>query len=378
MFCRLKEFSQDAKKLDEPWIRRKTKGTMDLIDLSSRKLYLLKVVNRMDFNFLNYLNNYNCFLKKKFFPVNRNLSSKMSYFIKHFKIHEKVDLKRQFAFAVIECRKGKPILIGPFKPKTVENTKKYPDKHHSEHQCISKLKQEIKYMKKKKRIIKTIYLFTKYSPCSGIKGDLCPCMTQLANFSQEMNNEFNIDIYITFEDIYGATGSIAQTINTLVKPEKKLNNDEKNCRNRILRLIKKVKQQYPKSKFKCFLGDKEQKDIKKDIIGDIAKIKPNIDIELKIKFPSNPSLLHEFKSFGEKLTNNIKTQLKNNNFTREITENICSLFHSKWCEAGDKEYSLFIYEKLSDYFNTFAVALVYKDIKAIISCFNLEKVQLHF
>ncbi|KAF4100969.1 hypothetical protein G5714_019165 [Onychostoma macrolepis] len=35
---RLKEVPQDAKKLDEPWIRRNENGTIGVIDLSSKRL----------------------------------------------------------------------------------------------------------------------------------------------------------------------------------------------------------------------------------------------------------------------------------------------------------------------------------------------------
>ncbi|XP_042601730.1 uncharacterized protein LOC109056064 [Cyprinus carpio] len=369
---RMKKALQDAKNLDDSWIKEES-DTIELIDLKKKKLFLQKVVHRIDLNCIHYINDYNYFLKNIFFPVNQTLSSKMSYFINHFKINEKVNLKSQYAFAVIELKTGERILIGPFKPKNVGQTGKYPDIHHSEHQCINNLKQEIKYMKKKKRIIKAIYIFTKYSPCLCIKGKLCPCMTQLANFSKDMYNEFNIDIYITFQDIYGATGSTAQTIKSFVKTSDKLSKNYEDSRNKILRLMKQVKKQYSRSKFTFFLGDKDQERFKNDIIKEMKEIKPDLEIELKIKFPSNPILLHEFKSFGEKQTNNIKTQLKNYNFTREIAENICSLFNSKWCEIADDKYNDFIYEKLSDYFKIFAVAFAYKDIKAFTNHFNLEK-----
>lgn len=368
----MKKASQDAKNL-ESWVQEES-DTIELIDLSNRMLSVQKVVIRIDLNCIHYINNY--FLNNNFFPVNQTLSSKMSYFIKHFKINEKVDLKSQYAFAVIELKTGKFISVGPFKPKKVGQTGKYPDIHHSEHQCINNLKLKIKYMKKKKIIITTIYIFTNYSPCLGIKGKLCPCMTQLANFSKDMYNEFNIDIYIAFQDIYGATGSTAQTIKSLVKTSDKLSKNYEESRNKILSLMKQVKKQYSRSKFYFFLGDKDQERFKNYIIKYIKEIKPDLEIELKIKFPSNPILLHEFKSFGEKQTNNIKTLLKNYNFTREVAENICSQFNSKWCEIADDKYNDFIYKKLSDYFNIFAVAFAYKDIKAFTNHFNLEKVQL--
>ncbi|XP_050988373.1 uncharacterized protein LOC127179118 [Labeo rohita] len=366
---RMKEFSQDGEKLDEGWIKENGEDTIDFIDLSCRMFYLLKVVNRMNLNFPYYFN-FNIFLKNKLFPINQSMSSKISYFIKHFKINEKVDFNSQFAFAVIEYKTF--ILKGPFIPQTVGQIRKYYVKHHSEYQCIHHLKQKIKLMKKKKNI-KTIYIFTKYSPCFGIKGNLCPCMTQLANFSKEMYDKYNIDVIITFQDIYGATGSIAETIQKMVKLPMS-NNDKDSIY--IERLINKVKKQYPKSKYKYVLGDKEQKHIKRDIIKKIKKINPCVGIEIKMIFPSNPCSLHEFESFIQQQTNNINRQLKKYNFTKENMKYICSLFHSKCCELVD--YKRFIYKKISDYINTIAVALAHKDIKANLNNFTLERIELNF
>ncbi len=113
----------------------------------------------------------------------------MSYFIRHFKINEMVKLHNQFAFAVIE---GEPVLIGPFKPKKVDQTGKHPEIHHTEHQCIPLIYE---YVKKNKSMIKDTYMFTKNSPCLGRNGKCDPCMIELARFSEEMYNEYNIDLF---------------------------------------------------------------------------------------------------------------------------------------------------------------------------------------
>ncbi len=62
-----------------------------------------------------------------------------------------VKLHNQFAFAVIELIKGESILIGPFKPKNVDQTGKHPEIHHTEPQCIPLI---FECVKKNKSMIK--------------------------------------------------------------------------------------------------------------------------------------------------------------------------------------------------------------------------------
>ncbi len=144
-----------------------------------------------------------------FFPVNQTLSSKMSSFIRYFKINEMVDSHNQFAFAVIECINGESILIGPFMPIKVNPTEKHSKRHHTEHQCIPLIRE---YVKKNKSVIKGIYMFTKYSPCLCIDSECDPCMIQLARFSEEKFYDYNIDVYITFQDMYGASGNVVKQL----------------------------------------------------------------------------------------------------------------------------------------------------------------------
>ncbi len=362
------EVSQDE---DELWIYRDKNGIIKVINLTVRKIYLKTVVNRIYLNCPNYLNNI-FFLKNNFFPVNQTLSSKMSYFIRHFKINEMVDSHNQFAFAVIELIKGESVLIGPFKPKKIHQTGKRPEIHHTEHQCIPLIYE---YVKKNKSMIKGIYMFTKYSPCLGIT----PCMIELARFSEEMYNEYNIDLYITFQDIYGATGNIVKELNYSSTYKDPL------IREIVLELKELFNKKLRRSEFTGKIFQRNQRiDTSKTIKSYIEKetIECNYmkweDIlkAVSVKFPSKSMTLHEFKNYGEGQANEIKIQLKSLNFSEEITEEICAIFYSKWCHLVYEEYEEFIYEKLNDYINTFAVAFAYKDIKAITNHFNLERVIL--
>lgn len=355
---------------DELLIYRDKNGIIKVINLSD-SIYLKTVVNRIYLNCPNYLNN-SVFLKNSFFPVNQTLCSKMSYFIKHFKINEMVKLHNQFAFAVIELIKGESILIGPFKPKKVDQTGKRPDIHHTEHQCIPLIYE---YVKKNKSMIKDIYMFTKNSPCLGRNGKCDPCMIELTRFSEEMYNEYNIDLYITFQDIYGVSGNIVQELKDssrrIVLELKEMFN-KKLCRSEFTGKIFQRNQRKSTSKIIKSYITKET--LERDLMKweDVSYISTFISL----KFPSKPMTLHEFKNYGEGQANEIKIQLKNQNVSEEITEEICAIFYSKWCHIVYEEYEKFIYEKLRDYLNTFAVAFAYKDIKAITKHFNLERVVL--
>lgn len=375
-FLRLMEVSQDE---DELWIYRDKKSIIRVIKLNVRMIYLKTVVNRIYLNCPPYLNNYNFFLKNIFFPVNQTLSSKMSYFIRHFKIYGMVDLHNQFAFAVIELIKGDPILIGPFKPKKIHQTGKHCETHHTEHQCIQLLDEHIK---KNKSMIKAIYMFTKYSPCLGIKGHCDPCMIKLANFSEEMINKYNIDLYITFQDMYGASGNIVKVlkdsssykdpfIRKKVLELKEMMN-KKLCRSKFIGKIFQENQRISTSKtIKSFIKEEmlECNLMKREDVSYILKV-------ISVKFPSKPMAFYEFKNYGEGQANEIKKQLRNLNVSEEITEKICAIFYSKWCHLVYVEYEEFIYQKFSDYINTCAVAFTYKDIKTITNHFNLERVEL--
>ncbi len=365
------EVSQDE---DELWIYRDKNGIIKVINLSD-SIYLKTVVNRIYLNCPNYLNN-SVFLKNIFFPVNQTLSSKMSYFIRHFKINEMVKLHNQFAFAVIELIKGESILIGPFKPKKVHQTGKRPEIHHTEHQCIPLIYE---YVKKNKSMIKGIYMFTKYSPCLGRNGKCDPCMIELARFSEEMYNEYKIDLYITFQDIYGASRNIVQELKDYKDPL---------IREIVLELKEMFNKKLHRSEFTGKIFQRNQRiDTSKIIKSDIKKETLERDLMkwedvsfvlkvISVQFPSKPMTLHEFKNYGEGQANEIKIQLKSLDVSEEITEEICAIFYSKWCHLVYEEYEEFIYEKLSDYINTFAVAFTYKDIKAITNHFNLERVVL--
>ncbi len=479
MFFRLMKVSPYE---DELRIYRDKNGIIKITNLRDKWIYLKAVVKRISVN----CPIYNMFLKNIFFPVNRNLSSKMSYFIKHFKIHEKVDLNRQFAFAVIERIKGKPILIGPFKPKKVDSTKKNSERDHTEPQCIPLIRE---YVKKNKSVIKGIYMFTKLSPCLCIRGKCDPCMIQLARFSEEMFYDYYIDVYITFQDMYGVSVDIVKKLmnssryedtwirnimlelkeilnkmlrtseftvklfqkyqrkdtSTTVKsctekktiksdltklqdilkavspnfPSKSMTLDEfknyiekktiKSDLTKLQDILKAVSPNFPNKSmtFHEFKNYIEKKTIESDLtkVQDILKaVSPNIPtgksmtlqefkiciekISLKsdlknvqdilkaasLKFPSKSMTLHEFKDYGNGLMNEIKIQLEKLNVSKDIAGKICDIFYSKWCHIVYEEYEEFIYEKLGDYINTFAVAFAYKDIKAITSHFNLERV----
>lgn len=364
MFFRFLEFLKNEEKL---WINKDKNGIINIFDLSVKNEALKKIQELIGLYLSTCcLNNHILFLKKIFFPVNQTMSLKILYFIKHFKIDKMVDLDRQFAFAVIELRKGQPILIGPFKPETVGQNTQHPDRQHSEHKCIQHIYEYFKNIKYNRKI-KAVHIFTKLNPCSGIKGNRDPCMIKLAHLSEEMY-KYNIDMYITFQDIYGITGHIVKTLRKL--------SDKDPLNENIFKFKKIVYKQYPKSKFKCVLGDKEQNFIKNDILQAIKKLIPETDIKLKIEFTRNKMKSDELKSFRKEQTDNIKKQLTKLNVSEEIIKEICSLFYSKWCDLVNEKYEEFIYEKLSDHINSFAVRFIYENIKCFIKHFNLERVNL--
>ncbi len=348
---------------DELRIYRDKNGIIKIINLRDKLTYLKAVVKRISVN----CPDYNMFLKNSFFPVNQTLSSKMSYFIKHFKINEMVDSHNQFAFAVIECINEESILIGPFTPIKVNPTEKHSERHHTEPQCIPPIQE---YVKKNKSVIKGIYMFTKHSPCLCISGECDPCMIQLARFSEEMFYDYNIDVYITFQDMYGASGNVVKQLTNSSRYEDTF------IRNIVLELKDIFNKKLRTSEFTVKLFHKYQrKDTSTSIKSGIEKKMIESDLSkwrdiLKVKFPSKSMMLHEFKNYGEGQANEIKLQLEKLN----VSEEIAAIFYSKWCHIVYEEYEKFIYEKLSEYFNTFAVDFAYKDIKAITSHFNLERV----
>ncbi len=378
----------------KPWISRDENGNIKIIDLSKKTKGFKIIIERIS----SFLNNHasNSFSTYSIFSVNQIMSSKISEFIRYFDIDKNEILYSQSGFAVIEFKTGPPILIGPFKPvklpKPDSNTKRV-DKIHSEDQCICRIEEQIKG---KEKMIKAIYIFTKNNPCSGRKHH-DPCMIQLANFSEKMFNKYNIDIFITFQDIYGATGNTTKAVNVL----KKLS-CEKSYFNTLSKLKKTVSKEHCRSKFVCFKRNRDPKRLSKTIKGliktDISEFETmnKMIIKLidsfKIKFPSVEMTLEELKKSGEEQADEIKQKmikLENQNLSEEnqngkpkienqtkISEIIYSRFYCNWCDLVDKVYEEFIYEKLSDYINAFAVRFAYEEIKAISPHFNLIRVNL--
>lgn len=303
-------------------------------------------------------------------PVNQEMSSKVSGFIKNFNIDKKRFLD-QCGFAVIEFKDGLPELIGPFNP--VKDFEAKPiHMVHSEVQCIREIKKQIKG---KEKIIKTMYIFTKYSPC--LDRNVCECcMSQLMKFSEEMYSTYNIKVVIAFQDFYGASGNIVEELKVLIKVEDPL------IKNTLQRLKEKMNEQHRRSTFTCFHGNRKRIDtsriIKDHIKTQIKSILNGRDVSFilgfEIKFSTKKKTLHEFKNYGEDQADELKRHMKNLNVSEEITEKVCSLFHSQWCELVYKEYEEFIYKKISDYIN--AVAL--EAIKAITNPdgFNVIRVKL--
>ncbi len=120
-----------------------------------------------------------------------------------------------------------------------------------------------------------------------------------------------------------------------------------------------------------------------------------------IEFPSDPMTLDELKTFGGKQADKMKEHVKQifkddmKNIISEIdeiSENIRSVFHHKWCELVENEY-LFNEEneevdkkykfkelqfknmKLCDVINAFTVNFAYNDIKAVTNNFILKRVE---
>lgn len=310
-----------------------------------------------------------------FFSENQEMSAKVLGVIKNFNIDKKKFLN-QCGFAVIEFKDGLLELIGPFNPIKVLKAK---DIHmvHSEVQCIREIKRQIKG---KEKIIKTIYIVTKYSPCLDRKVCEC-CMSQLMKFSEEMCSTYNIKVVIPFQDFYGASGNIVEELKVLI------NDKDPVIKNTLQRLKEKMSEQHRRSTFTCFQGEKKHKETSA-IIKDHIKTqmdKSNLTwkeisfiIGFEMKFPNKKKTFYEFKNFGEEQAEELKRHVKKLKLSEEITKKVCSLFQSKWCQLVYEEYKEIMYEKLSDYINAIAVIVSYKNIKAIThpGCFNLIRVKL--
>ncbi|XP_067282253.1 uncharacterized protein [Pseudorasbora parva] len=351
---------------EEPWIDRDENDNIRIIDLSKKKKFVTIIIKRM-YNYYFYGN----LPIRFFFSENHKMSSKISGFIGYFNI-DKIKFSGQYCFAVIEPTDGPPKLIKHFIPVNHSEIKHLTDIDHGEEQCIWEIKKEIKG---KEKMIKAIYIFTKLFPCVGRKGR-DPCISQLVNFSEEMIYNFKIDLYVTFQDFY-AIGNIVKELKLLIKDE------DLTIKHQSLWLKEKVKAQHRRSTFTAFHRHKKHKTHSKTITNHIKTqmLKLNLlnrrDISsiltFAIEFPNKEMTYDEFKSFGEQQADKLKTHVKTLNASEEITDEVCRLFNSKWCELLDEEYDKFIYEKVSDYMNSFADNLVYDNIKAITDL-NLERV----
>lgn len=363
-----------------PWITRDENGNIEIIDLSHREQSVRIIIDRIYYSYLYYY----FFPTYSSFSENQNISSKIVGFIRDFEIDKNELIRSQSGFAVIEFETGPSVLIGPFKPVNISKTKCL-DIIHSEDQCIRDLNKEIRG---KEHMIKDIFIFTKYNPCIGNKKH-DPCMIQLARFSEEMFYHHKIKVYITFQDIYGVTGNNTKAVDEL---KKLCREQDTSIKHRLSRLKKKVYEKHCRSKFKYLIGDKKQDEIKNNssiikhyITTEIRKVADEKSRkfisslhEVKMKFPSDEMTLDEFKNFGKEQADEMKIELKELNVSEEISEQMCSLFHSKWCDLVNERYEEFIYEKLSECINTFAVRFAFQDIKAIIKHFNLIRVNLSF
>ncbi len=359
---------------DESWVYRDPQFLIKMsVDLSEREEAVRKTLKR-----IHILNSFNTDLFSTYcpVPVDQAVSFKifkyLNYFIMRF---NKVDINKQFAFAIIEFKIGPPVLIGPFTLKSEYR----PDLHHTEEKIIHALKE---YKNKNKniieeRVIEDELMVTKYSPCTG-KKDNDPCFPQIGNFSEERNSTCNKSFVTAFQDFYGASGSIAKEL-------KKLSRDEDPyIKSTVLELKEMINKQHHRSKFECFQENKTSKIHTSHNIKDYIKTQiiefnlmkwKDLSLILKmiaIEFPSKPMTLDEFSDYGEEQANKIKIQL---NVSEEISEIIGSLFYSKWCDLVYEEYDKFIYKKLSDYINAFNVNFAYEDIKAITNHFNLVRVE---
>ncbi|XP_050957081.1 uncharacterized protein LOC127157946 [Labeo rohita] len=358
-----------------PWISRDENDNIKIIDLSERETSVKIIIER----FFSYYFYYYFFPQYSSFSKNQNISSKISEFIKYFELDKNQLIRSQSGFAVTECETGPPVLIGPFKPENVSNTK-LPDIIHSEDQCIGHIEETIKG---KEHTIKAIYIFTKYSPCLGRK-DHDPCMIQLARFSEKMFYHHKIKVYVFFQDIYGLSGNLVNELRKLSREQDPL------IKNPLLQLKEMINKQQRRSKFKYSKEDQDEKlqiknssMIKKYITTEIKKITDEKSWkfisslhQVKIEFPSDEMTLDEFENFGKEQAEKIKIQLKQLNVSEEISEIICSLFHSKWCDLINDRHEEFIYERLSECINTFAVHFAVQDIKAVTKHFNLIRINL--
>ncbi|XP_073678548.1 uncharacterized protein [Garra rufa] len=354
-----------------PWISRDENGDIKIINLNDRKEGVNITIKQIS----RYLNNHtsNSYSTNSIFPVNQIMTSKISEYIRCFGMDKNQILCSQCGFAVIDFITEPPILIGPFKPVNINKKKKnkLPDIIHTEDQCISGIEVKIKG---KEQMIKAIYIFTTNNPCSDRK-DHDACMIQLARFSEKMISFFKIKVYIVFQDSYGLSGSLVDELKELSCEQDSL------IMNTLSRLRKTVIEEHRGSKFVCFQGGKKHKNLSKTIKTFLKTgiLKSPMIIKVidsfKITFPPNEMTLDEFKKFGEEQAHEMKQIIELENQTK-ISEIVYSLFYHKWCVLVDEEYEEFIYKKLSDRINTFAVRFVNEDMEGILPCFNLIRVKL--
>ncbi|XDV33414.1 hypothetical protein PO909_003838 [Leuciscus waleckii] len=300
-----------------------------------------------------------------FFPENQAMSSKITRYISLFNIKKKKkDDSNQYSFAVIEHKNGPDTVIGPYYPDNVAGENKPAVMVHSEEQCINEIKRQIKN-------IKSLLIFTKFCPCVKHKG-FDSCMSQLARFSEEMYNH-QIKVYTYFQDFY-AMGNIDKQLKSL---------KDHMIIDQFKWLKERLNEQHRRSKFSCFPTEKirikHSKTLKVHFKEQMRKLNllewKDISFILKfdITFPSTEMTLDEYESCGKQQADKLKIHVKKH-YSEDISEKVCSLFHSVWCDEG---YERFIHEKFPDYINSFADKLFYDYEKANSKHFNLERVRVN-
>ncbi len=320
------------------------------VDLSGRDEAVRKTLIRI--HDLKSIDN-NLFSKYSNIPIDNSLSSKILEYINYFRLYfEEVKFENQFAFAIIEFKMGEPKLIGPFTP----------DICHTEEKLISAIKEYIHKKKEiiKERIIEHILNFTNRSPCIGRK-KYDPCFPHLSNFSEDMNNTYNIMVHNIFQDIFGATGRdifnevIKLSSDPLIKNILQWLKEMINKEHRTSKLILSQINQVQKNKnyiLHCVL-------IEVNKITDSYKKSLSSLKSFTIEFPSDPMTLDELKTFGGKQADKMKEHVKqifkdemkntiseidemkneiSKDISEEISDNIRSFFHHKWCELVENEY----------------------------------------
>lgn len=197
--------------------------------------------------------------------------------------------------------------------------------------------------------------------------------------------------------IYGATGE------NILNELRELSSDENPLvKMTLLWLKEKVNKEHCRSKFRFSQINQAKKSYMQDNI--ITEIKQITDKKsqkflsslhkFEIVFPSNPSTLDELKSSGKQQADELKIHVKEQNDSEEISEKVCLLFHSEWCELIDKEYIFnkeheelehkgkkyneleFKYLKLCEIINAFTVNFALDDMKDITNHHNLTRVDL--